>query len=355
MDRKDQRVCIKFCVKNDKTEAEIYEMLQKAYGKASLSRYIVCEWVRCFQKDHDLIKDDLWSNKYSACFSDINLDKVRQKIVEDQRISIKEIADEICISQESCQSIVSINLGMKRVAGKFVPRFLSDDQKSIRYDICLELKHRAEVDPLFLDSIITGDEMWIYSYNSDGKSLFEHTWKSPNERWVKNLRLARYSTKILLIIFFDSQGLIHQEFLTQNQAVNTAYYKEILIRLREKIRSKRPQLFRSRTWFLHYDNAFSHNALSIREFLAEKKIPVLPHPSYSPDLVPSNFFLFPKIKFFLKGKTFYDANTIKKNTLTHLQTLTLQDFQNCFQNLQDRWGKCMNAKGEYIDSDKNIS
>jgi transposase len=34
----------------------------------------------------------------------------------------------------------------------------------------------------------------------------------------------------------------------------------------------------------------------VREFLARKHITVLEHPPYSPDLAPSDFFLFLKIK-----------------------------------------------------------
>jgi histone-lysine N-methyltransferase SETMAR len=51
---------------------------------------------------------------------------------------------------------------------------------------------------------------------------------------------------------------------------------------------------------LHHDNAPAHTALSVREFLAAKQITVLEHPASPPDLAPSDFFLFPKIKEILK-------------------------------------------------------
>lgn len=354
MDRKDQRVCIKFCVKNEKTESEIYDMLQKAYGKASLSRFIVYEWVRCFRKDRDLMKEDLWSGKQSASCSDANVDKIRHKIQEDRRLTVKELSDELGIAQESCQSILTVNLGLRRVAGKLVPRFLSDDQKTRRYEVCLELKRRADNDPLFLDSIITGDEMWIYGCDPDTKgSPHQYAWKSLSEPWARKLRQVRSNVRTLLIVFFDSQGIVHQEFVPQNQTVNQAYYKEVLIRLREKIRGKRAQMFRTTGWYLQQDNAPKHNALSIREFLASKKITVLPHPSYSPDLAPCDFLLFPKVKMFLKGKSFDDVGSMKKHTTVHLQSLTPQDFQSCFQKLQERWSKCIDARGDYFDQDKN--
>jgi transposase len=51
----------------------------------------------------------------------------------------------------------------------------------------------------------------------------------------------------------------------------------------------------------------AHTTLSIREFLAKKDIPILPHPPYSPDLAPCDFYLFPKLKSKLKG---YNIGTV---------------------------------------------
>ena len=66
--------------------------------------------------------------------------------------------------------------------------------------------------------------------------------------------------------------------------------------LREKVRRKRPEFFAINSWILRHDNAPSHTALSVREFLASKQITVLEHPAYSPDLAPNYFFMFPMIK-----------------------------------------------------------
>jgi len=47
---------------------------------------------------------------------------------------------------------------------------------------------------------------------------------------------------------------------------------------------------------------------SKEEFLATKQITVLEHPAYSPDLAPSDFFLFPKIKEIMKGRHFENTD-----------------------------------------------
>jgi hypothetical protein len=80
------------------------------------------------------------------------------------------------------------------------------------------------------------------------------------------------------------------------QTVNQVYYFEILKRLREKVRRKRPERFANNSWILHHDNAPAHTALSVREFLAIKPITVLEHPAYSLDLAPYNIFSVPEDK-----------------------------------------------------------
>ena len=55
-----------------------------------------------------------------------------------------------------------------------------------------------------------------------------------------------------------------------------------------------------------------HTALSIRQYLAQRNVPMLEQPPYSPDLAPSDFFLFPKLKTVLKGTRFPDLETLKR-------------------------------------------
>ena len=127
------------------------------------------------------------------------------------------------------------------------------------------------------------------------------------------------------------RGIVHYEFVPTGQTVNQVYYLEVLKRLREKFRWKRPKLSASNSWIAHHNNALAHTALSVREFLATKQITVLEHPAYSPDLAPSDFFLFPKIKEILKGRHFDDIDDIRSNTTADLKAIPQNHFQNCFE------------------------
>jgi len=90
---------------------------------------------------------------------------------------------------------------------------------------------------------------------------------------------SKSRVKIMLLTLFDIRGIVHYEFVPNGQTVNQVYYLEVLERLREEVRWKRPELFANNLWILHHDNAPAHMALSVREFLATKQITVLEHPA----------------------------------------------------------------------------
>jgi hypothetical protein len=82
---------------------------------------------------------------------------------------------------------------------------------------------------------------------------------------------------------------------------------------------------------LHHGNAPAYTELSVRELLTGKQITVLEHPLCSPELAPSNLFLFPKIKEILKGRQFNDTDDIRSNMTAALKAIPQNQFQNCFE------------------------
>jgi transposase len=87
------------------------------------------------------------------------------------------------------------------------------------------------------------------------------------------------------------------------------------------------------------------------EFLASKQITVLERPPYSPDLAPSDFFLFPKVKEILKGRHFDNINDIRSNTMEALKAVPQNQFQNCFEGCAERCHRCIASQGEYFEGD----
>ena len=148
--------------------------------------------------------------------------------------------------------------------------------------------------------------------------------------------------------FFDSRGIVHKEFVSPGQTVNHAFYKDVLERLRKRVQRVRRDF--ADDWLLQH-NAPVHTALSIRDFLAKKNIPVLPHPPYSPDLAPCDFYLFPELKSKLKGHHFGKMESTQKIVTDELNTLTENDFQYCYDQWEKRWNHCVTSQGSYFEGD----
>jgi AraC-like DNA-binding protein len=68
---------------------------------------------------------------------------VRDKIRYDQRLTVRELANEVGISIGTCYSILSDVLGMKRVSAKLVSKLLTEEQMEHRVEVCLDLKNRV--------------------------------------------------------------------------------------------------------------------------------------------------------------------------------------------------------------------
>ena len=100
-------------------------------------------------------------------------------------------------------------------------------------------KENAANDPNFLSNVITGDETWVYAYDSETKTQSSQ-WKSPGLRRLKKARQVRSNIKSMSICFLDKKGIVYKEFVPPDQTVNAAFYVEVLKRLRENVRRKQP-------------------------------------------------------------------------------------------------------------------
>ncbi|GBM53270.1 hypothetical protein AVEN_128435-1 [Araneus ventricosus] len=135
----------------------------------------------------------------------------------------------------------------------------------------------------------------------------------------KNCCLTKSKIETLLIVFFDSKGLIHREFVFVGTTVNAESYQEVLKWLLQRIRQVWPRLYQSRQWKLLHGNARLHTAIRVRHFLTTHKVTVLEHPPYSPDLAPADFLVFPRLKGVLKGLRFFDITQFQQRCFERYQ------------------------------------
>ena len=80
--------------------------------------------------------------------------------------------------------------------------------------------------------------------------------------------------------------------------------------MREAIKNKRRGKL-GRGILFHQDNAPAHTSRIARAAIHEAGFELLERPAYSPDLVPSDYYLFPKLKSQLKGNRYDNDNEVK--------------------------------------------
>ena len=75
---------------------------------------------------------------------------------------------------------------------------------------------------------------------------------------------------------------------------------------------------------------------------------ILPHPPYSPDLSPSDFYLFSPLKSCLIGKTFDSSEQLQNHLQQFIDTKSSKFFRDGIQKLPKRWKKCIDHEGDYF-------
>ncbi|UYV68414.1 hypothetical protein LAZ67_5004261 [Cordylochernes scorpioides] len=214
----DQRTCTKFCVKNEIKCADAFRMLTVAYGEATLDQSNVYRWYKMFSEGREDVNDEERAGRPSTSTTDEKINEVEKMILANRLITIREVAEDLNISIGSCHSIFINDLGIRRVAAKFVLKLLNCDQKQHRMNIVNEMLDSVRDDLNLLQRVITGDEAWVYGYEVETKSQSSQ-WKLPHEPRPKKARQVRSNVKVLLGVFFDCRGVVHHEFLPQGRTV----------------------------------------------------------------------------------------------------------------------------------------
>ncbi|KAJ4425780.1 hypothetical protein ANN_27405 [Periplaneta americana] len=144
------------------------------------------------------------------------------------------------------------------------------------------------------------------------------------------------------------------KFIPQGATVDKILYKEILGRISNSIRRKRPELWHRKNWLLLHDNAPAHRSILVQEELARQQVAVLPHPPYSPDLAPCDFFSLSPHEINPGGRNFYAAEKVMTATREAVRHLPANIFQRCFQQLHKRWQTCIAPTATILREDVDL-
>ncbi|UYV74834.1 K02A2.6-like [Cordylochernes scorpioides] len=223
----DQRTCIIFCVKNEIKCADAFRMLTVAYGEATLDRSNVYRWYKMFSEGREDVNDEVRAGRPSTSTTDEKINEVEKMILANRRITVREVAEDLNISIGSCHSIFINDLGMRRVAAKFVPKLFNCDQKQHRMNIANEMLDSVRDDPNLLQRVITAKT----SLQDDDVPIDDTTTKplfTPQEKRRKEtariIRCPDFRQKFSKITMTRDElnGIMYNRSIRPNPPINTA-------------------------------------------------------------------------------------------------------------------------------------
>ena len=107
-----------------------------------------------------------------------------------------------------------------------------------------------------------------------------------------------------ILIFLNQDSILLIDYFPNGQTINSEYYSSLLVQLKDFLKEKRRGKVAKWVLFLH-DNAPAQRTLATQKKLAYLGFQCLDHPPFSPDLAPSDYYLFPGLKKQLKVAIFF--------------------------------------------------
>jgi len=114
---------------------------------------------------------------------------------------------------------------------------------------------------------------------------------------------------VMVTIFPDYKGVLLMDYLPQKTAMTAPYYSEVLTNLHQAVKEKRMGILTRGPLLLH-DNAPANMSRVVQAIVKDIGFEQLSYPPYSPDLTPSDFYLFRLLKQHLRGMRFFDDDKL---------------------------------------------
>ena len=122
--------------------------------------------------------------------------------------------------------------------------------------------------------------------------------------WVDNSRWKPSEGKVLASVFWDEQVILLIDYLNKWRIINSEYYIALLVHLKGEKSLKNGHKCKRKKVLFRQDNEPYHKSIAMIAKLHELHFELLPPPPYSPDLVPSDYWLFTNLKKMFQGKRF---------------------------------------------------
>jgi len=161
--------------------------------------------------------------------TEVNIAGVADLVKNDRRIASRMIAESLNFLKTVVLRILKEDLGKINLCARFVSHCLTPGQREDQVTSCQDIIAMADA-----DKIIKRHETWCFDHDPETKRQCSE-WVSETSLRLKKLKFQRSRIKTMLIIFFGSQSVVHEEFVPEGKTVNAEFYKGVTDRLLKRI------------------------------------------------------------------------------------------------------------------------
>ena len=347
-DRHGQRWATWMHWKLGNSGAEISRQLQRVCGSDAPSERTVRNWIQQFVEGRETAERVDTPGRPPTAVTTETISQLEDLIADDPRITVRQMGTVLGIGQSAINTILHEHLHLNKVTARWVPKFLTPTMKRERVENCEQLlAMAAQGGPDFLNKIVTGDESWFHYYEPESKrSSME--WRAAGEAPPVKVRSGPSAGKRMASVFWDREGILLIKWLPEGRTVNSQYYCEVLRELREAIKNMRRGKL-TRGVLLQQDNARPHTSMETMGVIQELGFETVPHPPYSPDLAPSDYWLFAAMKRPLKGRRYDNLQQLASAVSKWVRDTPAEFFAEGLGKLPDRWRRCVDTRGDWLE------
>jgi len=152
---------------------------------------------------------------------------VNELVKKNPRITYEEIEEETEIHAPTIHDILHNHLQIRKICCRWVPHFLTEEQKAARVDFCQYMLDRYQNgESNTIRNLLTGDETWIYCYDEPLKKQQDMQWVEKGGPRPTKIAKQRSVGKVMVAAFFTQEGLVDLIRLQKGQTVTAAWYTE---------------------------------------------------------------------------------------------------------------------------------
>jgi len=337
MDDYEIRCVIKFLWSSGESNPGIVDKMHRVYGNGCVSLRTVQKWTCRFRNGEISLEDRERNGRPKNM--ELRTD-VKALIDGDPFASARDIANRLRCDKDTVVKIFREDLQMSKVNIRWIPKQLSDFQKSERVRIASEmlglLTDRRQHDLLY-----TQDETWVHLENPR-----KMMWVMSGAARPRETRRLQGARKVMLSVIFNTNGIASITMLPRGEKFTKIFfYNSVIADFVKNVWIPKTGDGRRKVK-LHCDNAPSHR---IDQELEALNISRVPHPPYSPDLAPCDFFLFGFLKMALEGRNLKSAEDLLAEVRVILESIPQTTLQMVYGEWVQRLHKCIQINGEYVE------